>query len=83
MQPTFDQIMKYERQKWKGKVAQKSKPEAPIEKVEEVKPVETQEPEYEAMSRSDLFKIAKDNGYTEPWIASTNDTLIAWLKENV
>jgi len=73
--PTFDEIMAYERKK-----AAIALGKACPEKAVEAEPdAEKAAPDYNDMSRSDLFKLAKSSGYDKPWIASTVDTLVEFL----
>lgn len=69
-EPTFDQIMAYQRKR------------RAVKNVAVYEPVKAKEnkPDYSAMSRSDLFKIAKERGWDRAWIASSQADLVAFME---
>lgn len=76
----FANVYAYEKAKWRRKhLGEEPDTQKVEEAVQEVEHVEVEKPDYEAMSRSELFTIAKENGYDQPWIASTKEVLIEYL----
>lgn len=76
--PSFADLMKYEQAKWRREHLAPKPDEIEAEAEEVVEPVETEE-DYEAMSRSDLYALAKSSGYTESWRDSSKDELVSFL----
>lgn len=74
--PTFENIMAYQR---KRRALARQSNTVPVEKVVEEQKAVEQDPDYESMSKSEIYKLAKGKGCELPWVSKTED-LLSYLK---